>query len=127
MTESRSLHVLVAEDDADIGELVAMMLEDMGAQVTIATDGRVALDHLAEQTPDLLVCDLWMPQVDGFAVIDWCQQHLPQLKVAVMTAQREAEGDILGRPNVHAWLLKPFSMAHQAKLEDLVETIKQAS
>jgi putative two-component system response regulator len=64
-------HVLIAEDDAEIGALLRKLLETQGYQVAQACDGRQALALACEQAPDLVLSDLDMPHVDGFEL---CRQ-----------------------------------------------------
>ena len=123
----KPFRILIAEDDVDVADLLALMLEDQGHDVTIAANGKLAIEALEDASFGLLICDLWMSEMDGLAVLDWCQINRSSLPVAVLTAQREAKGEVNQRPNVRAWLLKPFSLAHQAELQDLIETLKSAT
>jgi DNA-binding response OmpR family regulator len=60
--------VLVAEDDPDILELVAVLLEERGYEIARAADGQEALELISARPPDLAVLDVRMPRVDGFEV-----------------------------------------------------------
>jgi CheY-like chemotaxis protein len=63
--------VLLAEDDLDLRELFTMTLEGAGAGVVAVGSGAEALEALAERQFDLLVTDIWMPQVSG---LDLCRK-----------------------------------------------------
>ncbi|HYL93225.1 MAG TPA: ATP-binding protein, partial [Alphaproteobacteria bacterium] len=63
-----SLHILVAEDNFSNLKLLTRLLERWGQRVTLAVNGREALDLLEKNTFDLLVLDLQMPEMDGFEV-----------------------------------------------------------
>ena len=63
----QGVHVLAVDDDADALSLLAELLNAAGAQVTTAQSAEEALRHLDTQPPSVLVSDLGMPQVDGFA------------------------------------------------------------
>jgi PAS domain S-box-containing protein len=63
------MHLLVVDDQEDARELVAETLREWGAQVTTATSGIEARTCLSVQTFDVLVCDIAMPEEDGFSVI----------------------------------------------------------
>ncbi|MGI5177692.1 response regulator [Dactylosporangium sp. CA-152071] len=62
--------VLVAEDDPDIRELFTMALESAGASVVAVTSGGEALEALRKDRFDLLVTDMWMPNISG---LDLCK------------------------------------------------------
>jgi CheY-like chemotaxis protein len=57
--------ILVVEDEAIIVELLTVVLEDAGYRVMSARDGEEALQRLAQARPDLILCDIMMPRMDG--------------------------------------------------------------
>jgi CheY-like chemotaxis protein len=61
--------VLVVEDDPDSLEMLRQMLEALGLRVVLAADGEEALRLLPEPPPDLVLCDLMLPVVDGFRFV----------------------------------------------------------
>lgn len=61
-------HILVVDDEPEIVQLVAKVLEARGHRVTIARDGQECLEAVAREKPDVLVVDLNLPKVDGFEV-----------------------------------------------------------
>ena len=63
-----SKHVLVVDDDPDILDAISMVLESQGYQLIFACDGLECLDRLSSEKPDLMILDLLMPKLDGFAV-----------------------------------------------------------
>ncbi len=60
--------ILVVDDDPDILDAVAMILESQGYEVVTARDGIEGLATLKAEQPDLMILDLLMPKMDGFAV-----------------------------------------------------------
>jgi DNA-binding response OmpR family regulator len=62
--------ILIADDDADIRQVLVVALVDRGHEVAAARDGAVAVTMLTEGTPDLVVLDVMMPERDGFQVLD---------------------------------------------------------
>ncbi len=73
MTETRSAerHVLVADDEAHIGRIIKIKLEQGPFRVTLAFDGQEAMDVLErEESVDLVVLDLMMPRLSGLDVLD---------------------------------------------------------
>jgi CheY-like chemotaxis protein len=59
------MNVLVVEDEVDVAEVLKFVLESDGYGVTLAGNGREALERLAEMRPDLVVTDMMMPYVGG--------------------------------------------------------------
>jgi two-component system, OmpR family, KDP operon response regulator KdpE len=60
---------LVVEDDGEIARFIAIVLREVGFEAVIVTNGRAALDHIAEQLPDMVVLDLNIPQISGVEVL----------------------------------------------------------
>lgn len=74
--------VLVVDDEFDSRWVAAIMLEDVGANVTQAEDGRDALDKISASLPQFILCDLSMPNMDGWGVLRELRQfsataHIP--------------------------------------------------
>jgi len=72
------VRVLVVDDDADMRELAAFTLMQSGAQVATAASGVQALALLNQSVPDLLLCDIGMPEMDGYALIRQIRKWSPQ-------------------------------------------------
>jgi len=81
--------VLVVEDDADTREMLWRMLTKEGWAVTEATNGRVALERVAASQPELILLDLMMPEMDGFAFLEALRQQAAwrSIPVVVVTAK----------------------------------------
>ena len=80
--------ILIAEDNAVTRELLRELLEMRGYAVTEACDGQEALEKIAETQPDILLLDLGMPVLDGFATIKKIRENpsLSSLLVLAVTA-----------------------------------------
>ena len=63
------IKVVVVEDDPDVAEMVAIVLRRHGAEVITASSGEGTLSILAEYPPDVLVCDIGLPDIDGYALL----------------------------------------------------------
>jgi two-component system alkaline phosphatase synthesis response regulator PhoP len=85
--------ILLADDDPDVIEVVSMLLEDEGYETVAAGDGGEALDKLRAEGPDLIILDLLMPRVDGFAFFkalrDPAYEPWVNTPVIVLTSVRE--------------------------------------
>jgi len=73
------VHVLVVDDDPGAREVIAKILESLGARVSLAATGSAALTLLFERKPHVLVADLGMPEMDGFALIEQVRALDPNL------------------------------------------------
>ncbi|MEO5679148.1 MAG: response regulator [Acidimicrobiales bacterium] len=85
--------MLVVDDDEVIRGMLAFLLEGDGHTVEQATGGEAALEVLRRRSPDCMVLDLMMPDVDGLAVLHARQAEglAPETRIVVLTAR--AEGD----------------------------------
>jgi DNA-binding response OmpR family regulator len=104
--------VLVADDDADILELVAFRLERAGYEVVAARDGEEALKQAVELQPDLAVLDVMMPKLNGYEVTQELRRTdaTHAMPVILLTA-RVQEADITRGFDAGAddYIKKPFS------------------
>lgn len=80
------LSILIVEDAEDTRETLRLMLELLGAEVSAARDGREALDVVGEARPDLVLCDLRMPRMDGFEFIRELHRSSPRPPVVAVSA-----------------------------------------
>lgn len=90
MAEDTPVHVLVAEDEVLVAWALRAILEEAGYQVTLAHDGVQALALQAQTPADVLLTDLQMPRLDGWALIRQLRAACPTLPVVVMTGAPDA-------------------------------------
>jgi DNA-binding response OmpR family regulator len=69
------MEVLVIEDDFDLARVLIAALEESGIHAEHAATGREAIDKLSHRIPSLIVLDLTLPELDGFAVVDWIRER----------------------------------------------------
>jgi two-component system chemotaxis response regulator CheY len=102
--------VLVAEDDADIRTLIAHRLRAGGFDVVTAADGHEALDVVERAAPDLLLLDVSMPGLDGFAVCREVQRRGPLAPpVIFLTAHGNVFSRVTGlEAGAVDYVVKPF-------------------
>ena len=81
--------ILVVDDDPIIRKLMAMVLRRGGHEVVEAENGAKALQSTREALPDLIILDLYMPEMDGAAFVRALRddEQLPQVRVALHTAR----------------------------------------
>jgi CheY-like chemotaxis protein len=77
--------VVVAEDDPFFRETIELRLKEQGVNVKLARNGQEAIDMVEEQIPDLLVLDLLMPKLDGFAVLAHGQKNGWDFPIVVLS------------------------------------------
>jgi len=109
---------LVVDDDHDIAELVRLALTDEGYEVVVASNGSAALLAM-ETTPfDLILLDMRMPVMDGWAVARALRAQGITVPIVVMTAAESAKrwADEVG---AEGYLAKPFG------LDDLLATVER--
>lgn len=103
---------LIVDDEPDIRELVQEILEDEGYRVTVAEDGESARTAFARSTPDLVLLDIWMPDVDGITLLkEWSAGGL-DCPVVVMSGHGTVETAIEAtRLGAEDFVQKPISLA----------------
>jgi CheY-like chemotaxis protein len=118
------LNVLVVDDDEDAREIAERMLEDQGAVVMTAESAGEAYDLLTRVRPDVLVCDIGMPNEDGLAFIRRLRQDsdprvasIPALAVTAFAGEQDRQRALLA--GFHGHLAKPIA-AH-----DLVRCVRE--
>ena len=107
-----SPHILVAEDQADIRDLIVLNLQHSGYQVQAVADGRAAVAQQLANPADLLVLDLMMPGLDGLEVCKALRAKGQATPILMLTAKSTELDRVLGLElGADDYLTKPFSMA----------------
>lgn len=101
--------ILIAEDEADIRNILRLYLESEGYRVVEAADGEQALEAVREQAPDLAILDVMMPKLDGLAVTRALRQR-SDIPILILSAKSQDNDKILGL-NLGAddYIAKPFN------------------
>jgi len=117
--------VLVVEDDESMRELLRLHLSGAGYDVATAEDGIAAGYAVLKSPPDLIVCDIEMPNMDGFQFIAALRadRSLPKLPVIFLTSVEEGHARakelgavaFLTKPVLADWLLTAVSQALEGK------------
>ncbi len=121
-TEPTGPRVLVVDDEEHITELLAMALGYQGFDVERAASGRQALDAVARRSPDLIVLDVMLPDLDGFEVarrLRLDEGAATRVPVIFLTAKDTTQDKVHGlRLGSDDYVTKPFS------IEELIERVK---
>jgi len=106
-------HILVVDDEPDIRETVQDILEDEGYTVTNAESGEAARHALRERRPDLMLLDIWMPDLDGISLLkEWDEDEGLPCPVIMMSGHGNVETAVEAtRLGAYDFLEKPLSMA----------------
>ena len=105
-----AVSVLVVEDDRNIAELLQMYLEKEGYAVTVAGDGGLGLEKFRAIKPDLVLLDVMMPVMDGWAVCKAIRAE-GNTPVIMLTAKSETDDKIAGlKSGADDYITKPFEM-----------------
>jgi CheY-like chemotaxis protein len=108
-------NILVIDDEDGVRRAIGKVLVREGHEVIEAQDGKVALGLVQSQPPDLVICDLFMPEMDGVEVLRELRRDYPELKVVAISGGAY-EGkvqllDVAKGLGAVAVLKKPFELA----------------
>src|SRR5687768_3014359 len=103
--------VLLIEDNLEVRENTTEILELAGYEVITAPNGKIGVEHAQQEKPDLIICDIMMPELDGFGVLHILNKkpETSGIPFIFLTAKTE-KTDIRKGMNLGAddYLTKPF-------------------
>ena len=104
--------ILVVDDEPELLQLLRYVLEAAGFSVVVASDGRQALEQVQKEHPDLVLCDVVMPELNGFETVQ-ALRHKPEtrfLPILMLSARGQAQ-DVQRALDAGAdgYVTKPFS------------------
>lgn len=119
------MKVLSIEDNADVNMLLETVLTSSGHEFVSVTDGRKGLELIKQDTYDVVLLDLGIPEFSGFDVLDALKKErlMNKQKIIILTASSIQDKDLNGlvKEGVHSYLRKPLD------IDVLVERIQQTS
>jgi len=128
MPDSQS-RILIAEDEANLREVLRFQLATAGYEVFEAADGQEAVERARQLMPDLVLCDVMMPNIDGYQVVRELRQsfvtrHIP---IIMLTAKGELEDRIHGLDDgANDYIVKPWDFRElQARVRNALTWSKQ--
>ena len=115
-------HILVVDDEPDIRSLVKEILEDEGFSVAVAENATKARQLVESFKPDLVLLDIWMPDIDGITLLkEWHEENVLTAPVVMMSGHGNVETAVEAtRLGAYDFIEKPLSIAK------LLLTIKHA-
>jgi len=104
-------NILIAEDDLDLGRLFKKVLENSGYRVTLAPDGRQALEAMDSEFFNLIIADVMMPVMDGIELVKLLRGEGSSIPVLMITAMGEFDDMELGfASGVDDYMVKPINI-----------------
>lgn len=77
--------ILIVDDEESIRQTLNGILEDEGYKTIEAENGSAALDIIQEESPDLVLLDIWMPGMDGIQTLEMIRQRFPETTAVMMS------------------------------------------
>ncbi len=115
------MKVLVIDDESGVRRTLSMILEDEGYTVLTASDGEEGLERAGKEEPDLILCDIRMPRMDGLEFLEEYRQANGQALVIAITAYGSNELAVEAmKKGAYDYLPKPFTA------DEVVLTLKKA-
>lgn len=123
-----NIKTLLVEDDVAMREIVARKLASNGFVVVEAENGKIAIEIIAQERPNIVLLDLMMPEVDGFSVLEHIRSHSdPEIqKVPVIVLSNLWSNEDIQRTkalNTQAYLVKSYFTTEEIlnKVKEILE------
>lgn len=114
--------ILVIDDEEDMLKLLKMRFEQENFQVVTATDGVLGIKAAEQESPDLIILDIMMPNMDGYTCLKEIRK-LPKIKdvpVVVLSGKEEEKvRDLFAFQKISGYIEKPF------ELDDMVAKVRE--
>jgi DNA-binding response OmpR family regulator len=104
--------ILLIEDNREIRENMSEILELSGYQVFTAQDGKQGVSSAIDNKPDIIICDIMMPVLDGYGVIHMLQKHIETRNIPFIFLTAKAERDEVRKGmslGADDYITKPFN------------------
>jgi len=113
--------ILVVDDERGMREFLTIMLQKEGHDVASASNGKEAVSLIGQQTFDIVITDLKMPQLDGIGVLRTVKESAPETVVIMITAYASAETAVDAmKQGAYDYITKPF------KIEEIKLIVRNA-
>ena len=113
--------ILIVDDEPDIADVVTSTLQDEGYRVVAAANGVEGLERLSEGSPDVLICDLMMPFMDGATMCERVRKDPKHQNLCIIIASVMDEATVTSQfSSYDGFLRKPYRLG---ALLDLVSNL----
>ncbi len=106
-----SKKILIVDDSVSIREVITFTLENAGYQIIVAEDAKEALKMANENIVDLVITDLYMPEMDGIELIRQLRQKENYSKIPILFLTTESQSNKKNEAKeagATGWIIKPF-------------------
>lgn len=120
--------LLLIDDDPNLILLVKDYLEFRGYEVVTADNGQEALEVLDQETPDMIICDVMMPQMDGYSLVEHVRKNprTSWIPVLFLSAKGQSQDRVKGlNTGADVYMVKPFEP--EELVAQVESSLKQAS
>jgi DNA-binding response OmpR family regulator len=81
------MKILIADDSGFVRKSLEVSLKDSNHTISVAIDGRDAIEKIKKETPDLIITDLMMPFVTGLELVEWIKENYnDEIKIIILTS-----------------------------------------
>lgn len=111
ITSSEQRRLMLVDDDPNLIILVSDYLEFRGYKVSIAENGQKAMEKLEEEVPELIICDIMMPEMDGYTLVKLIRENprLDWIPVIFLSAKGQSQDRVKGlNTGADVYIVKPF-------------------
>lgn len=106
-----SYRILLAEDEESLRDMITLNLEMEGYQIVSAKDGKTALNRALNERFDLLILDVMLPEIDGFAICESVRLENQEVPIIFLTAKNAGGDRVQGlKLGADDYLSKPFNL-----------------
>ena len=106
-----SASILIVDDEVSILNSLSSILEDEGYDVSVAKSGMEALKHCAMNPPELMMLDIWMPEMDGLETLKRLRELVPSTQVMMMSGHGSIETAVKAiKLGAYDYIEKPLSL-----------------
>jgi len=118
--DKEKINILVAEDEADLREILKVTLEQEGYRAILASDGDEAIKKIEKKSFQIALIDIKMPGVNGKELVSKIKQINPRMPIVIVTGSLDFKEEMSLKEQAYEYIHKPF------RLDELVGVVKGA-